>query len=82
MRFADELVDPKPFGFPERPAVRKAELDMAKALVNSLAAEWDPAKYTDQYRENLMRIIQGKMKGKKVDARGRRRAAPGARSSI
>jgi len=41
-------------------------MDMAKALVNSLAAEWDPAKYTDQYRENLMRIIQGKVKGRKV----------------
>ena len=25
------------------------------------------AKYTDQYRENLMRIIQAKVKGKKVD---------------
>jgi DNA end-binding protein Ku len=39
---------------------------MAKALVNSLAAKWDPAKYTDQYRENLMRIIQGKLQGKEV----------------
>ena len=39
---------------------------MAKALVNSLAAEWDPSKYTDQYRENLMRIVQGKVKGKEV----------------
>ena len=39
---------------------------MAKALVNSLAAEWDPEKYTDQYLENLMRIIKGKVKGKKV----------------
>ena len=40
---------------------------MAKALVNSLAGEWDPAKYTDQYRENLLRIIKGKMKGKEVE---------------
>ena len=54
---------------------------MAKALVNSLAAEWDPAKYTDEYRENLMRIIKGKVKGKKVDARGGRRAARRPKSS-
>ena len=67
MRFADELVDVKQFDFPTANGVRKAELDMAKALVNSLAAEWDPAKYTDQYRENLMRIIQGKMKGRDVE---------------
>ena len=66
MRFADELVDVKQFDFPAAQGVRKQELDMAKALVNSLAADWDPAKYTDQYRENLMRIIQAKMKGKDV----------------
>src|SRR5437762_2149731 len=66
MRFADELVDAAQFEFPSAEGVRKAELDMAKALVNSLAAEWDPSKYTDEYRENLMRIIQGKLKGKKV----------------
>jgi DNA end-binding protein Ku len=66
MRFADELVDPKPLGFPANAGIRKAELDMAKALVNSLAAEWEPEKYTDQYLENLMRIIKGKAKGKKV----------------
>src|SRR5438034_4933310 len=66
MRFADELVNPGTFEFPRAKEVRKPELDMAKALVNSLAAEWDPGKYTDQYRENLMRIIQGKVKGKDV----------------
>src|SRR5436190_3958723 len=67
MRFADELVDASQFEFPADTANRKPELDMAKALVNGLAAGWDPTKYTDQYRENLMRVIQAKLKGKKVD---------------
>src|SRR5688572_17671433 len=66
MRFADELVDAGQFDLPGKAGYRKPELDMAKALVNSLAAEWDPSKYTDRYRENLMRIIKGKMKGKDV----------------
>jgi DNA end-binding protein Ku len=66
MRFADELVDASTFAFPAATGIRKGELDMAKALVNSLAAEWDPEKYTDEYRANLMRIIEGKMKGKEV----------------
>jgi DNA end-binding protein Ku len=66
MRFADELADVSQFDFPAAKDVRPAELEMAKALVNSLAAEWDPAKYTDEYRDNLMRVIQGKVKGKKV----------------
>jgi DNA end-binding protein Ku len=66
MRFSDELADPKPLNFPASDGMRKAELDMAKALVNSLAAEWDPEKYTDEYLDNLMRIIHAKVKGKKV----------------
>ena len=66
MRFADELVDVKGFEFPSSEHIRKPELDMAKALVHSLAAEWNPSKYSDQYRENLMRIIESKAKGKEV----------------
>ncbi len=66
MRFADELVDVSQFAFPAATGIRKPELDMAKALVNSLAAEWDPSKYTDEYRANLMRIIQAKTRGKEV----------------
>ena len=66
MRFADELVDTMNFSFPPAGNIRKPELDMAKALVNSLASEWDPDKYNDKYRENLLRIIQGKVKGKEV----------------
>jgi DNA end-binding protein Ku len=66
MRFADELVDQSQLKFPPSKDIRKAELDMAKSLVNSLASDWDPSKYTDEYRTNLMRIIEGKTKGKEV----------------
>jgi len=66
MRFADELVDTANFSFPAAGNIRKPELDMAKALVNSLASEWDPDRYSDKYRENLLRIIKGKVKGKEV----------------
>src|SRR4029079_9060345 len=66
MRFSDELVDADSFTFPAATDVRAKELEMAQALVNNLASEWDPAKYTDQYRENLLCIIQGKVKGRKV----------------
>jgi DNA end-binding protein Ku len=67
MRFADELVDAGKFELPGDSGIRKPELDMAKALVNSLAAEWDPSKYTDEYRENLMKVIQAKVKGKHIE---------------
>ena len=64
MRFADELVEQSTLELPQAKDVRKQDLAMAKALVNSLAAEWDPSKYTDQYRDNLMQIIESKAKGK------------------
>jgi DNA end-binding protein Ku len=67
LRFADELVDVGTLSLPKRKQAGKKELDMATSLVESLAADWDPEKYTDDYRENLMRIIKAKMKGKKAD---------------
>jgi len=34
-------------------------------LVENLAAEWDPSRYTDEYRENLMKLIKARIKGEK-----------------
>jgi DNA end-binding protein Ku len=65
MRFADELADLADFKFPSAEGIRKPELAMARQLVESLSAKWDPAKYTDEYRDNLMRVIKGKLQGRK-----------------
>jgi len=65
MRFGDELVDAKQFDFP-RVEARKQELAMARTLIGNLDAKWDPSKYTDQYVENLLRIIRAKAKGKTI----------------
>jgi DNA end-binding protein Ku len=40
---------------------------MAKTLIDQLTDEWHPDKYTDEYRENLMRLIRAKLKGKAVN---------------
>jgi DNA end-binding protein Ku len=66
MRFANELVEAKEFNFPDRSAVRPQELQMAEQLVANLAEPFDPSRYTDDYRANLMKVIKAKMKGKKV----------------
>ena len=75
LRFADELVEPSSLDFPAARNIRKAELDMAKMLVKNLASDWDPSKYEDEYKENLMRVIKAKMKGREpnlvVDERPR-----------
>ena len=66
MRFADELVDTSSFTFPTAENVRPAELQMAEQLVNTLADEFAPEKYSNAYKDNLMRIINDKMKGKQI----------------
>ena len=66
MRFASELVDPAELSFPDAGMVRPQELKMAEQLVANLAEPFDPEKYTDEYRENLMKVIKAKMKGKKI----------------
>ena len=66
MRFANELVDLSEFTFPSADGVRPQEIQMAEQLIGNLAEPFNPAKYTDDYRANLMRVIKAKMKGKKV----------------
>ena len=66
MRFASELVPLDEYSFPDADVVRPQELKMAEQLVQNLAEPFAPEKYTDEYRENLMKVIRAKMKGKKI----------------
>jgi DNA end-binding protein Ku len=63
MRYAEELVDPSQYSFPPAKDIRKPEREMAETLVKNLAGKWDPERYRDEYRENLMKIIKAKKKG-------------------
>ena len=76
MRFAGELVDVGEFNLPSNTVVRPQELKMAEQLVENLYQSFEPTKYTDDYRDNLMKIVKAKLKGKKVDV-----AEPEARES-
>src|SRR2546421_12551205 len=46
--------------------VKDKELAMAKMLISSLEAEFEPQKYHDSYRDNLQKMIEAKIEGKKV----------------
>ena len=63
MRYAEELVDPSQYSFPLAKDIRKPELQMAETLVKNLAGKWNPERYRDEYRDNLMKIIKAKKKG-------------------
>jgi DNA end-binding protein Ku len=38
---------------------------MAQQLIGNLVSGWKPDKYTDEYKVNLLRVINAKVKGKK-----------------
>lgn len=48
--------------------VKEKELAMATSLVEALAGEFQPEKYKDAYRENLLHMIEAKKKGHEVVA--------------
>ncbi|MFI5228095.1 MAG: Ku protein [Gemmatimonadales bacterium] len=67
MRFAGEVVDVGEFTFPSNDGLRPQELQMAQQLVENLSQPFDPEKYTDDYHDNVMKIVRAKMKGKKIE---------------
>ena len=61
MYYADEVRQPEEA---PKPQVRQPEVEMAKTLIENLAAKWDPEKYHDRYRNQLLDLLKKKAKGK------------------
>ena len=51
---------------PDNPAVNEKELTMAKMLIEQLSVPFEPEKYKDDYRENVMEMIQQKIAGEEI----------------
>jgi len=69
MRFADEVVPPEELddALPsKKPRVDKREVQMAEQLIDSLTTDFDPSAYRDEYREELLALIENKAEGKDV----------------
>src|ERR1700686_3132184 len=56
--------------------VKEKELALAKMLISSLEADFEPQKYHDTYRDNLQKMIEAKIEGKKVVATPTATVAP------
>jgi DNA end-binding protein Ku len=70
MRFHDEVVPPGELDvLPEKKQkVAKREREMAEQLIASLSTEFDPDQYRDEYREQLLALIERKAEGKEIVA--------------
>jgi DNA end-binding protein Ku len=70
MNFADEVVPQEELeGLPrESQEVSERELAMANQLIGSLASDFDPDKYHDTYREQVLELIERKAEGQEIVA--------------
>jgi DNA end-binding protein Ku len=73
----DEVRDADDLDIPEdEEDFKPAEVAMAQQLVEALTGEFDPARYKDEYREALLKVIDTKVAGQPVEA-----PAPAAEAS-
>jgi DNA end-binding protein Ku len=67
MFFPDEIRQPSEIeNVPVRAKIEDRQMKMAKQLIGTLATDWDPKRYHDQYRERVLKLIRDKAKGKEI----------------
>ncbi len=70
MRFADEVVPVEQLegalGDAADVEPKEREVEMAKALIDSLASDFDPESYKDEHRAELLELIERKASGEKI----------------
>src|SRR5579884_3517795 len=69
MLFGDEVLSPEridELDGVEQAEASQRELTMAQQLIDSLSAEWDPAKFHDEYRERVLDLIERKAAGEEI----------------
>jgi DNA end-binding protein Ku len=68
MRFAAEIRPASGLGVPRAGGYTTQEKQLARKLVDSLAASWDPTEYRDTYTDVLKKAIKQKISGKEITA--------------
>lgn len=66
MFYEDEVQAPEDVAHAKSPKVLPRELAMAEQLIGAMAGDFDPAKYHDDYREKLEKMLQDKAEGKPI----------------
>jgi DNA end-binding protein Ku len=66
MRWPDEIRRPDFDFLDEDISVRPQELQMAEALISSMSGSFDPAEFTDEYRDAMAQLLEAKQTGGEV----------------
>ena len=66
LRYPQELVDPADYKLPSGSLsdyrISSKETAMAEQLIESMAADWDPSQYHDEFRERLQGVLTRRIK--------------------
>jgi len=80
MIFADEILPPDRLdevAEAKELKTTKRELEIAEQLVESLAGDFEPDKYSDSYREQVLALIERKAEGKEIAVQPEAEEVPG-----
>lgn len=70
LRYADEIRPMQDYKLPDAKASKNAvstkEVQMAMALVEGMTEKWNPENFKDTYRDDLMKLIQKRIKSKQT----------------
>jgi DNA end-binding protein Ku len=86
LRFADELRGTSDLNLPEenlkKLGITSKELDMAEKLIAGMVGDWEPEKYRDDYRKDLLSMIHTRAKAGDLNtvSKAPKKAAKPARS--
>ncbi len=67
MYYADEVREMSEYGKIEGVEIKEAEEKLARQLIESLAATFDPEKYEDSYRKQIGELIEAKLEGREAE---------------
>jgi len=67
MHFAHEVLEPESLNGAVHSGISPKELQMAKTLIESMATDWEPTKYKDQYQDAVMEMIENKVQHRDLE---------------
>jgi DNA end-binding protein Ku len=67
MYWPDEIREADFGGADVQAKVRGQELEMARQLIESLTSDWSPEEYSDEYRDQLQKIVEAKVSGEEIE---------------
>jgi DNA end-binding protein Ku len=67
MYWPDELREADFGGVDVAGKVTDQEMAMARQLIESLAGEWTPEQFSDEYREGLLQVVEAKLHGQEIE---------------